>query len=275
MSIGGDWKELFRASETGDLALVRYHLKHNEVDPNWQHPEFFSAPLFEAIRNHRVEAVKLLLDGGADPLLVEEMTDSQPLEVALQEKQHDIVDLLLAKIPSQEASRFVKTILITGAQNESLMKTFLHAGHRLIVLSLTSNSNPENEQSLKRLRDETENKKLLLINKLDGTQEINSWVHHSDGELELAGGFLASHNESFQNTRIIWIASSGMQILSENSSKKVFIVEPDSVWSQITSVWWYNTFLKSIYSLATDDDLGDAEGKVFDYRGTAFMGKIC
>ena len=41
---GGNWKEMFNAACTGDLELVKYHVKCG-VDINYAHPEFLSTPL--------------------------------------------------------------------------------------------------------------------------------------------------------------------------------------------------------------------------------------
>ncbi|RMG64302.1 MAG: ankyrin repeat domain-containing protein [Bacteroidetes bacterium] len=62
----GNWKELVSAAERGDLDLMRYHLRLG-VDPNYQHPEFLPTPLIEAARYNQPEAVRLLLEFGADP----------------------------------------------------------------------------------------------------------------------------------------------------------------------------------------------------------------
>ena len=43
----GDWKEMLVAAQSGDLALVRYHIRMGE-NPNYQHPEFLTTPLIEA-----------------------------------------------------------------------------------------------------------------------------------------------------------------------------------------------------------------------------------
>ncbi len=41
---GGDWKEMLYASESGDLELVKYHIRMG-INPNYLHPEFLTVPL--------------------------------------------------------------------------------------------------------------------------------------------------------------------------------------------------------------------------------------
>ena len=204
MTIGGEWKELLRASADGDIPLVKYHLSHG-TDPNWQHPEYFTAPIFEGIRNGQMEVVKVLLEeGGADPSLVEEMTDFQPLEVAIEERQHEIVDLLLEKLPPEQASLFLKNILVTTTTENNknsviynhyteLVKELLKSGHRVTVLS-EDDEDTKNEDVLplaEILKKETGNEKLhwiLDMQKLRITdtsqqqQQIshNVWIHIHD-----------------------------------------------------------------------------------------------
>ena len=209
MTIGGEWKELLRASADGDIPLVKYHLAHG-TDPNWQHPEYFTAPIFEGIRNGQMEVVKVLLEeGGADPSLVEEMTDFQPLEVAIEERRHKIVDLLLEKLPPEQASLFLKNILVTTTGNNKnsviynnyteLVKELLKSGHRVTVLS-EDGEDTKNEDVLplaEILKKETGNKKLrwiLDMQKLritDTSQQQNKilhnvWIHIHDENINSA-----------------------------------------------------------------------------------------
>ena len=62
---GGDWKDMFRGVETNDLELVKYYVLKG-IDINYQHPEFLTGPLFEAIRLERIEMIEYLLEQGAD-----------------------------------------------------------------------------------------------------------------------------------------------------------------------------------------------------------------
>ena len=84
---GGDWKEMFRAIQYGDLELVRYYLRMG-IDPNYQHPEFLVSPLVESIRYNQVEIARLLLEHGADPKIVEingkEITVTREVDTGLE-----------------------------------------------------------------------------------------------------------------------------------------------------------------------------------------------
>lgn len=68
---GGDWKDMFYAAERGDVDLVRYHIR-NGIDPNYQHPEFLTTALVEAVKSNQLEVVKYLVDNGAKPSIKSE-----------------------------------------------------------------------------------------------------------------------------------------------------------------------------------------------------------
>jgi ankyrin repeat protein len=80
---GGDWKELFKAACEGDIELVRYHAR-NGVDLNYAHPEFLSTPLVACILERQEAVAGLLLDHGADPLLLSEFDHLTPVQAARQ-----------------------------------------------------------------------------------------------------------------------------------------------------------------------------------------------
>ncbi len=79
--MGGDWKEMFQAIQTGDLALVEYYLQMG-IDPNYQHPEYMAAPLVESIRFKHLDIAKLLLEKGAKPQIKEDWGGETALSVA-------------------------------------------------------------------------------------------------------------------------------------------------------------------------------------------------
>jgi len=97
----GNWKELFQAVQTNDIALVEYHLETG-VDPNHQHPEFLAAPLVESIRFNHLEISKLLLEKGADPLIVEIWGKETPLSVAQSTNNQAAIELLQQYTPPKE-----------------------------------------------------------------------------------------------------------------------------------------------------------------------------
>jgi len=91
----GNWKELISAAERGDLDLMRYHLRLG-VDPNYQHPEFLTTPLIEAARQNQPEAVKLLLQHGADPLITSQLDGETAYAVAKLYRHKNVLKILVA-----------------------------------------------------------------------------------------------------------------------------------------------------------------------------------
>ena len=57
---------MFYAAERGDVEVVRYHIR-NGIDPNYQHPEFLTTALVEAVKNNHLNVVEYLIEHGADP----------------------------------------------------------------------------------------------------------------------------------------------------------------------------------------------------------------
>lgn len=94
---GGDWKEMFRAIQSGDINLVEYYLKIG-IDPNYQHPEFLASPLLESIRFDQFEITKLLLENDADPEIKEIESDETPLSVAQLKANKEVIALLKSYI---------------------------------------------------------------------------------------------------------------------------------------------------------------------------------
>ena len=151
---GGNWKDLVKAICDADgssgrdsgsdtdaaLAIVRYHLECG-VDPNFQHPEYMTTPLLEAVRVGHANIVSLLLKHKADPTLAGDLDDVTPMELALQQKHHAIVDLLLPELPDGATERECQTILVSGwcqvAPNYSppfeMLRVFLELGHAVLL----------------------------------------------------------------------------------------------------------------------------------------------
>lgn len=91
---GGNWKEMFKAIEEGDLEMVRYYLKIG-VNPNYQHPEFLASPLIESIRNNNLDIARLILENDGDPEIKEVWGGDTPLSVAKAKNNQAAVDLLM------------------------------------------------------------------------------------------------------------------------------------------------------------------------------------
>ena len=69
----GNWKDLVKAAEQGDKTIVRFHLRCG-VDPNFQHPEYLSTPLLEAIKHDQIHVIPILLKSGASVEMREDLT---------------------------------------------------------------------------------------------------------------------------------------------------------------------------------------------------------
>ena len=91
--MGGDWKELLYACESGDIELVQYHIRMG-IDPNYQHPEFLTAPLLEAIRFGHLEIAKFLIENGANPAIQEAFGKETPMSIAVEKKNEAAIQLL-------------------------------------------------------------------------------------------------------------------------------------------------------------------------------------
>eukprot|EP00567_Pseudictyota_dubia_P012207 CAMPEP_0197438488 /NCGR_PEP_ID=MMETSP1175-20131217/5480_1 /TAXON_ID=1003142 /ORGANISM="Triceratium dubium, Strain CCMP147" /LENGTH=354 /DNA_ID=CAMNT_0042968235 /DNA_START=46 /DNA_END=1110 /DNA_ORIENTATION=- len=167
-TIGGDWKDLLSAATRGDLVTMNYHLNRG-IDPNFQHPEFFTTPLLEAIKVRQREAVKLLLEHPvkkADPTLAGDLEGITPMEEAMNAKDHDIVDMLLNVLPEDYEKEcltvWMTTCILTHRQRD-LVSNFLGEGHCVLVTTRDVDECKELEESVAtRLRAETGNQKLWI-----------------------------------------------------------------------------------------------------------------
>jgi ankyrin repeat protein len=111
LSAGGNWKELFAAATSGDIALLRYHVQHG-VDIDYAHPEFLSTPLVACILAGQEAAAHLLLDHGAQVNLHSEFDGMNPLQAARHARLPALEARLLAMgatapaaTPAREADR--------------------------------------------------------------------------------------------------------------------------------------------------------------------------
>ena len=96
----GDWKQMFLGVQNNDLEMVKYYLDEG-VDVNYQHPEYMTSPLIEAIVNKYPAMVKLLLENGADVNLKEAYTELTPLQIAKSLNYKEIFILLNENLKSQ------------------------------------------------------------------------------------------------------------------------------------------------------------------------------
>lgn len=93
MPTGGDWKDLFAAVQRDDMDTVRYHILMG-IDPNYQHPEFLTNPLIEAVRFERLEIVRYLLENGAQANVKEIWSGESLLKIAQITNNRLIIQLI-------------------------------------------------------------------------------------------------------------------------------------------------------------------------------------
>ena len=91
--MGGDWKDFFRAIQLNDTELVKYHIRTG-INPNYQHPEFMTAPLMECIRFGHLDIARYLLENGTNPNDFEHNSTTTAMSIAKMLDNQDAVKLL-------------------------------------------------------------------------------------------------------------------------------------------------------------------------------------
>ena len=138
MAAGGNWKEMFHASEKGDLDLVEYHLKMG-VDPNYQHPEYLTCALLECIEIGQLEVAKLLLENGATPNIIKAYGTETPMSIAIAKNNKAAIYLLNEYLPEELRNHdygIRKNILVTGGNRgigKAIAKKLLSEGQKVII----------------------------------------------------------------------------------------------------------------------------------------------
>ncbi len=100
---GNEIWAMFLAAGTGDIPALKALL---EREPQLVHCEFlYRPPLHFAVRERQVEAVKVLLEGGARPWASSGSgTHETPIQIAGDREYHEILDLLTAHMESTHGS---------------------------------------------------------------------------------------------------------------------------------------------------------------------------
>jgi uncharacterized protein len=269
---GGNWKDLLKAAGAGNLQLMEYHLK-NGVDPNYQHPEYFTSPVFEAIRGGQLEALRLLSQHGGSLTETEESTDMTPLEVAMEARQHAVVDFLLTKLDSEAVKPYLKRIAMPLQDKnvpESTMRLlqtrFLEQGHRL---HLIGNSDSEHATKIvNALKDQTKNLKVEIVPKLPDVEETDVFLYCATSadlrdEEERLEKVSAGRTVVIFNSAGTGVAS---LLLGSCSSTTTAIKLHDSWLDQLTARWWLNDWVDTIIWMATDNDTAEICGKIHPYN---------
>jgi uncharacterized protein len=94
-----DWKDMLEAAQEGDLELVRSYLEQ-EVNPDYQHPEYLTTPLIESIVHHHLDITRYLLEQGANPRLKAGFSMDTPLRMARRSGNRAAVELLKPHYPN-------------------------------------------------------------------------------------------------------------------------------------------------------------------------------
>ena len=89
----GDWKDLYRATEEGDFALVRFHVTRG-VNLNYQHPEILMTVLVTAIKNGHSDIAVYFLENGADPRIESYFDQLTPLTAAMKYRDQRVLEKL-------------------------------------------------------------------------------------------------------------------------------------------------------------------------------------
>lgn len=97
----GNWKDMLYAIQNGNTEIVKYHIK-NGVNPNYEHPEFFTTPLIESILNEEIEIAQYLLENGADPKLKSGFSNESPLRIATKKNNKELLKLIRSYIPKKK-----------------------------------------------------------------------------------------------------------------------------------------------------------------------------
>mmetsp|Transcript_32432 Transcript_32432/g.66294 ORF Transcript_32432/g.66294 Transcript_32432/m.66294 type:complete len:331 (-) Transcript_32432:261-1253(-) len=297
---GGDWKEMGKAATDGNLFVLRYYLDRG-IDPNFQHPEYMTTPLLEAIRAGALPAVTVLLEhtNSADPTIAGNCEGQTPLELAMELKHHDIVDKLLPLLLENDEKEY-QTVLMSGTYHRDLLERILNLGHGVLVVVPTPKEAEDCASFMDTLRNETGNKKLWFhcvgnvstflksTNKVIWTpSKINVWLHKiaSDQspvpdlstcwkELDLNGSsisriLLLFESSSFLNNKqtqkqVLWLLQATEGTMT--CTKSYALVEPSSWWDTMTYCFWYQTWCDSVANLLGLSPSTSLPGKAYSYK---------
>lgn len=89
----GDWKDFYKAIDSGDFELVRFHVKSG-IDLNYQHPEILMSPLVTAIEKGHTDIAAYLIENGADVNLESHYHQQTPWTAAIASNNLEIIKLL-------------------------------------------------------------------------------------------------------------------------------------------------------------------------------------
>ena len=276
----GNWKDLFKAAGEGNLQLIRGHLK-NGVDPNYQHPEYFTSPMFEAIRAGQREALEILLDHGGSPTLPEESTEKTPIEVAMSEGHHDMVDLLMTRLEEKDIRPYCKRIEIYGENvpahtAKSIYATLLEQGHQAVIVPECYDRNKVDVHALaQELRATTKNKKVEVVSRRTKPSiSVDTIIFFgSDRDFikqNLKDVTTTKDSEASSSCRVVMLCTTApsdalRDALMANPLNTAAMRVHDSWLDRMTKYFWEEKWLDSVAWIATEKDGALVCGKIHSY----------
>ena len=90
------------AVQNGDLDLVKYHLNEG-IDINYEHPELMTTALIESISYNHLAIASYLLDHGADPTQKAWISDDDPLKMAKEAGNPEMIKLIKGHLPRRKS----------------------------------------------------------------------------------------------------------------------------------------------------------------------------
>ena len=162
---GGNWKEMFHACQSGDLELVKYHLKMG-VDVNYQHPEYMTSATIESLRFGHLDIINLLLKEGGDLTVTEGFGTTTPLSIARAAKNPTVIELVENNLKQQHPEYYknvILKILVTGGNRgigRATAKKLLMEGHDVVIVA---RDKTQGEAAVSDLKKETGNSKIAFL----------------------------------------------------------------------------------------------------------------
>lgn len=90
----GNWQDMFKAIQENDFELVKFHVE-NGVNVNYQHPQYFTTPLIESIRQGHHVITKYLLMRGANVQAIETYSNKNAIQIAKELGDEETIHLIL------------------------------------------------------------------------------------------------------------------------------------------------------------------------------------
>lgn len=259
-----DWVKLLRACSANDTQAVVKYLSQR-TDPNYQHPDFRTSPFFVAVHAGHFQCVQLLLQVGASANNVEIRSGLTPVQLALQQGHHAIVDILLTRLSGEEQRKNgIKTILVSGSMRKEMLYALAASGHTILV-----DDDHSVGETIQEIQVATKNSKIQPADmiKSELTTVTDFIIREVEGVSMLE--YLADCYPSMTNLeRILVITtqtppSTELSWLLRSNNKVAALVVPfrwDTLFDFHWLAKWHGTVL---FMLTTNDPV---QGKVYNYR---------